>query len=508
MSRFVRTYEQAIEFLFGRINYERVTGIAFSSDDQKLVRMTRLLQQIGNPHEGLKVVHVAGTKGKGSTSVMAAAILTAAGYQTGLYTSPHVSAFEERMVVDGKPPSAAQFVDLVNRLIEPIEHMDRDSDGPGPTYFELATALAWLYFRDSGADLAVLEVGLGGRLDATNVCDPYVAVITNISRDHTNILGSSPAEIAGEKAGIVKTGIPVISGVARGPAADVVEAICRRHQSPLYRLGGEIFWHPCQNDESTGSVSTGSTNFTPVSTNSTNLTSMSANSTNLTSMSTKSTNLTQGRAIDVATPWGKWSGQKVPLRGDHQADNAALAVAAATLWPQFGPRVSDSTVYAGLSSVRWPARIEVLGTRPTVVVDAAHNWASTGALLGTLDQDFSAASRRILLFAATRDKDVAGMLRLLLPRFDSVVLTQYQSNPRGVPIDELAALVQATATHSCHVAADPASAWRLALHLATCDDLICVTGSFFIASELRELILDFPGGGAKSERPDIDAVCS
>jgi dihydrofolate synthase/folylpolyglutamate synthase len=488
MSRFVRTYEQAIQFLFGRINYERVTGIAFSSDDQKLVRMRRLLQQIGNPHEGLKVVHVAGTKGKGSTSVMAAAILTAAGYQTGLYTSPHVSAFEERMVVDGKPPSAAQFVDLVNRLIEPIEHMDRDSDGPGPTYFELATALAWLYFRDSGADLAVLEVGLGGRLDATNVCDPHVVVITNISRDHTNILGSSPAEIAGEKAGIVKTGIPVISGVAPGPAADVVQAICRRHQSPLHRLGSEIFWRPCQNDESTGSVSTGSTNLTPVSTN--------------------STNLTQGRAIDVETPWGKWPGLKVPLRGDHQADNAALAVAAATLLRQFGPRVPDSAVYAGLSGVRWPARIEVLGTRPTIVVDAAHNWASTRALLGALDQDFSAASRRILVFAATRDKDVAGMLRLLLPRFDSVVLTQYQSNPRGVPIDELAALVQATATRSCHVGADPASAWRLALHLATCEDLICVTGSFFIASELRELILDFPGGGAKIERSDIDAVCS
>ncbi|HEV8068397.1 MAG TPA: folylpolyglutamate synthase/dihydrofolate synthase family protein [Planctomycetaceae bacterium] len=486
MSRFVHTYEQAIEFLFGRINYERVTGIAFSSDDQKLVRMRRLLEQIGNPHEGLKVIHVAGTKGKGSTSAMAAAILTASGYKTGLYTSPHVSAFEERMVVDGKPPSARQFVDLVNRLIEPIEHMDGATEGPGPTYFELATALAWLYFRDCGADLAVLEVGLGGRLDATNVCDPHISVITNISRDHTNILGNSPAEIAGEKAGIVKAGIPVISGVGPGPAADVVEAVCRRHQSALYRLGGEIFWRPCRDDES-----------------------KRARSIELTSASTHSRNLTQGRAIDVQTPWGEWSGLKVPLRGDHQADNAALAVAAATFLRKVGVPLPDSAVEAGLSGMRWPARIEVLGTRPTVVVDAAHNWASTHALLRALDQDFSAASRRILVFAATRDKDVAGMLRLLLPRFDSVVLTQYQSNPRGVPIDELAALVQATAIRSCHVAADPALAWSLASHLAACDDLICVTGSFFIASELRELILDCQGGGAnKIERPDTDAVCS
>jgi dihydrofolate synthase / folylpolyglutamate synthase len=489
MSRFVDTYEQAIEFLFGRINYERVTGIAFSSDDQKLVRMRRLLEQIGNPHEGLKVIHVAGTKGKGSTSAMAAAILTASGYKTGLYTSPHVSAFEERMMVDGNPPSPTQFVDLVNRLIEPIERMDQATEGPGPTYFELATALAWLYFRDCEADLAVLEVGLGGRLDATNLCDPHVSVITNISRDHTNILGSSPAEIAGEKAGIVKTGIPVISGVGPGPAADVVEAVCRQHQSALYRLGGEIFWRPSRNYESTGPAST--------------------TSKNLTSRSTYSTNLTQRRAIDVETPWGKWSGLQVPLRGDHQSDNAALAVAAATFLRKVGVRLPDSAVEAGLSGVRWPARIEVLGTRPTVVVDAAHNWASTRALLGALDQDFSAASRRILVFAATRDKDVAGMLRLLLPRFDSVVLTQYQANPRGVPIDELAALVEATATRSCHAAAEPASAWSLASHLAASDDLICVTGSFFIASELRELILDCQDGGTnKIERPDADTVCS
>jgi dihydrofolate synthase / folylpolyglutamate synthase len=329
-------------------------------------------------------------------------------------------------------------------------------------------------------------VGLGGRLDATNVCDPHVSVITNISRDHTNILGNSPAEIAGEKAGIVKAGIPVISGVGPGAAADVVEAVCRRHQSALYRLGGEIFWRPCRDDES-----------------------KRARSIELTSASTHSTNLTQGRAIDVETPWGNWSGLKVPLRGNHQADNAALAVAAATFLRKVGVRLPDSAVEAGLSGVRWPARIEVLGTRPTIVVDAAHNWASARALLGALDQDFSAASRRILVFAATRDKDVAGMLRLLLPRFDSVVLTQYQSNPRGVPIDELAALVQATAIRSCHVAADPASAWSLASHLAGCDDLICVTGSFFIASELRELILDCQGGAAsKIERPDTDAVCS
>ncbi len=475
MSHFVHTYDQAIKFLLGRINYERVTGIAFSSDDQKLTRMRRLLEEIGNPHEGLKVIHVAGTKGKGSTSAMAASILIAAGYRTGLFTSPHVSAFEERMVVDGDSPSPSHLVDLVNRLIEPIEHMDRAPDGPGPTYFELATALAWLYFRDCSVDLAVMEVGLGGRLDATNVCEPDVSVITNISRDHTNVLGNTTAEIAREKAGIIKTGIPVISGVDSGPAGDVVESVCRRHQSPLYRLGQEFSWRFHRNEDS---------------------------------IADSRDNGLAGRTIDVETPWGKLAGLKISLLGEHQSDNAALAVAAVTLLSTRGWRIPDVAAVRGLSQVSWPARIEVLGSRPTVVVDAAHNWAATSALLRTIQHDFPRVSRKILIFATTRDKDVMGMLRQLLPGFDCVVLTQYHTNPRGVPINELAAMVQATAGHACHVAPDAAAAWSLAARLATEDDLICVTGSFFVAAELRKLILDRSDGQTPHGSLKHASLCS
>jgi dihydrofolate synthase / folylpolyglutamate synthase len=475
MSRFFRSYEQAIEYLLSRIDYERVTGIAFSSDDQKLDRMRRLLEQIGNPHDGLRVIHIAGTKGKGSTSVMAAAILTAAGQKTGLFTSPHVSAFEERMVVDGKAPSSPHFVDLVNRLLEPIERMDRAPDGPGPTYFELATALAWLYFRDCRADLAVLEVGLGGRLDATNLCDPHVCVITNISRDHTNVLGHTTTDIAREKAGIVKASIPTISGVAAGPAGDVVEQTCHRLASPLYRLEREITWRFDPREESSDGRENGTS---------------------------------QRRHFEVQTPWGKWTGLQIPLRGDHQAGNAALAVAATTLLQERGVSITRAAVATGLSEVRWPARIEVLRNDPTVLVDAAHNWASTEALLATLEKDFSQATRRILIFAATREKDVNGMLRILLPWFDCVVLTQYQTNPRGVPVEELAAMVQATSQQPCHLALDAGCAWRLACHLADRSDLICATGSFFIASEMRDLILDQQAAQSLSGLPDTGAICS
>jgi dihydrofolate synthase/folylpolyglutamate synthase len=481
MRRGVHTYEQAIEFLLSRVNYERVTGIAFSSDDRKLDRMRRLLAEIGNPHEGLKVIHVAGTKGKGSTAAMAAAILTAAGYKTGLYTSPHISAFEERMVVDGAPPAPDHFVDLINRLIGPIERMDSGPDGPGPTYFELATALGWLYFRDCAVDLAVLEVGLGGRLDATNVCEPLACVITNISRDHTNVLGHTTPEIAREKAGIVKPGVPVVTGVASGPAGDVIAAVCRSQGSPLYRLGHELR-RKIRHSAPSGAA-------------------------DLIAGAAECAIDRELPAIDVETPWGQWKKLPLALRGEHQADNATLAVAATTLLGPLGWPMPDSAVARGLARVRWPARIEVLGSRPAVVVDAAHNWAATQALLRTLGRDFPHASRKILIFAATRDKDVAGMLRLLLPRFDSVILTQYQTNPRGVPVAELAELVAATAAQPCHVAADAPAAWRLAVHLAGADDLVCVTGSFFIAAEIRDLLLDPQSRGAEPGR-DGGPVCS
>jgi dihydrofolate synthase/folylpolyglutamate synthase len=463
MSRFFRTYEQAIEFIFGRINYERIAGVAYSADDGKLERMRCLLSLLGRPEEQLPVVHIAGTKGKGSTSVMTAEILRAAGYRTGLFTSPHVAAFEERMVVDGERPTPEHLVDLVNRLVEPVEKMDAAPGRGGPTYFELATALAWLYFLERGATIAVLEVGLGGRLDATNVCRPLAGVITNISRDHTNVLGSTLAQIAGEKAGIVKPGVPLISGVAAGPGGDVVEQVCQREASPLYRLGREFAWRPAENGRPANPGTSGTAE------------------------------------IDVETPWGQWRQVPVPLRGDHQAGNAALAVATAGLLAKTRLRIPDRAIYDGMAAVRWPARIEVVGQSPWVVVDAAHNWASTEALVRTLESQFS-ARRRILIFAGTKDKDVAGLLRLLLPRFDSVILTQYRTNPRGVAVEELAAIAQATWLRPCHVAGDAVTAWRIARHLAAPDDLICVTGSFFIATELRSIILD-PHTAEASAKP-------
>lgn len=455
----IDSYEAAIEFLYGRINYERVQVEAYSTSDFKLERMRVLLSLIGNPHERIPAVHVAGTKGKGSTCSMIASVLAAAGYRAGLYISPHISSFEERMTVNGVRPSPDEFVELVNRLLPTIAHMDGLPGQMQPTYFELATAIAWLYFEDQRVDFAVLEVGLGGRLDSTNLCRPLVSVITNVSRDHTHILGSTVRQIAWEKAGIIKSGVPVVSGVSHPDAIEIVEQMCRERGAPLSLLGREI--HATNrrhvDEPSAGDISPDS-------------------------------------LIDVSTLRMEWRDIAIGLRGAHQVGNAALAVAAVEELQARGVSISEAALRRGLLQVRWPARVEVVARRPTVILDAAHNWESAKALVATLREDF-APRRKLLIFAATRDKDVSGLLRLLLPEFDTILFTRYLDNPRGVPVDELQSFVASVSNRQVHLTEDPVTAWRLAQRWASADDLIAITGSFFLVAELRDLVIEETGGG-------------
>jgi dihydrofolate synthase / folylpolyglutamate synthase len=457
MLRVAETYEQAIEYLYGRINYERVHGDNYAACDFKLDRMAQLLTLLGDPQRRLPAIHIAGTKGKGSTAIMLSEVLGAAGFTVGLYTSPHIQAFEERMRVNGQQPSPEHIVDLVNRVAEAVDIMDRSPRWLKPTYFEIATAMACMLFEDREADVAIMEVGLGGRLDSTNLCHPEVCVITNISRDHTNLLGSDLAAIAREKAGIVKPQIPVVSGVSVAEARRVVEDRCQSQNAPLYRLGFELGYtfRTAPQTECIGNSETQD----------------------------------EVMRVDVRTPWRELNRIPVTLAGEHQAQNTALAVGVVDVLRDRGWRISDDAIRTGFASVEWPVRVEVVGRRPTVVVDAAHNWASVAALLETLKSSFP-ARRRILIFATSKDKDLRGMLRQLVPQFDTVILSQYLNNPRAVPGPELQRIMRTISNHPLHVAPDPASAWKLARHIAQPEDLICVTGSFFIASEVRELAAD------------------
>jgi len=461
MSERIETYDDAIEFLYGRINYERIDSQSYSTSDFKLDRMRTLLSRLGNPQERIPAIHVAGTKGKGSTCSMIAAVLATAGYQTGLYISPHISAFEERMTVNGNRPTPQELVRLVHRLLPVVAEMDSMPGQMQPTYFELATALAWLYFLDQGADFVVLETGLGGRLDSTNLCRPIVCVITNVSRDHTHILGSTVRQIAWEKGGIIKPGVPLVCGVSQPEALELITQLCEERGAPQILLEREI--RVLDRRLADRPASDGTSEFAE-------------------------TGRQPTAWIEIQTPHRHWTKLPVALRGAHQSTNTALAVAALDELQAQGLMISENAVRQGLTSVTWPARVEVVGTNPTVVIDAAHNWESARALVATLRDEF-APRRRILIFAATRDKDVTGLLRQLIPAFDTILFTKYRDNPRSVPVRELRSFIHAISNRPVHYAENPAEAWHMARQWAQPDDLIAITGSFFLVAELRELVL-------------------
>jgi dihydrofolate synthase/folylpolyglutamate synthase len=452
----------ALAFLYDRIDYERRSAPLHNSF--RLERMTALMAMLGNPQHQLPAIHVAGTKGKGSTAAMVHQVGQAAGYRVGLYTSPHLQRLEERFVVDGQLCSATELVALIQQLRPLIETLDSQS-GPDDklTFFEITTALAFLHFRQQNVDFAVLEVGIGGRLDSTNVCQSEVSVITNIGLDHTHLLGSTIEKIASEKAGIIKPGVPVVSGAHDAAAAEVIAAVAERQHAPLaviqrdfhYQLKGtgEI----CEQFDFSATI--------------------------------------DGRCI-------QWKDLESGIPGRHQVDNASVALAALAQlndrWP-----VSETAVRRGLASAHCPARLELIPGQPRVLLDVAHNLPSIQALAQHLETRLT-AERRLLVFACSRDKDVQQMLPHLLPRFDEVLLTRFVDNPRARDPLELLQLARGwLANHPAkdfrdrqprlHIADQPLLAWQRARQLAGADDLICVAGSFFLAAEIRQLVPDSPG---------------
>ncbi|TWU08682.1 Folylpolyglutamate synthase [Symmachiella macrocystis] len=458
------TYRQAIDYLMGRINYERLAANQYSARDLKLDRMGSLLQALGNPQDSLPAVHIAGTKGKGSTAMMTAAMLTAAGYRVGLYTSPHITRLEERMTVNGRPPSEAEMVSLTAQLRTAVEVVDAQGELGPLTYFEILTAMAWLLFRRENVDIVVLEVGLGGRLDSTNLCRPEVTVITSISLDHTQILGATLDKIAREKAGILKPGIPLICGVTAPLPREAIEQIANTRNVPILQLGQELSFQYEPKSES------------------------------------ESPPQGVGGTLVVTARGQDYSDIHLPMLGAHQAHNAALATAAVLQMRERGWNIPTSAIYTGLQSVTCPVRMEVIQTDPLTILDAAHNMASIRAFGESIQSTFP-NQRKLLIFATTKDKPVEEMLRYLLPRFDQVVVTQYLNNPRRLGVRELSAVAREVTDREFVVAESPQEAWNIAARQASNMDLICVAGSFFIAAELREILLaQRPGMGDSTEQ--------
>lgn len=483
MVRPIVSYQQAMDFWFGRINYEqRVPQPA----DLKLDRMRALLARLGNPQQRLRILHVAGSKGKGSTAAMLAAILREAGYRVGLFTSPHLCRVEERIQVDGHAITPDELTALLIDVQRAVHGLGAEwpaasacappSALSAPTFFEVATAVGFLHFVRRRVEVAVIEVGLGGRFDSTNVCLPEVALITSISFDHTRQLGNRLASIAMEKAGIVKPGRPTVSGATAAEARELIAAICRQRRSRLVELGRDFRYryepgHVAREADAPrlyhcdkGACVVEEREPVPL--------------------------LERPRVV-IMTKRRTWPVMELGLLGEHQAANAAVAVACVEELRAAGWRVPDAAVAAGLAKVYWPARLEVLRQNPLVVLDCAHNVASAEALVQTLQASFPAA-RRLLVFACSNDKDVAGMFRIMAPHFQHAFFTRYDHNPRSIPPEELGEILQRCMDLPFTICPTAAHAWQAARSAAAPSDLICITGSVFLAGELRPVILSDP----------------
>jgi dihydrofolate synthase/folylpolyglutamate synthase len=466
----VTDYDSALGFLLRRINYEQTSQIPYRSRSFKLQRMERLLAEIGNPHHQLKAIHIAGTKGKGSTAAMIDAVLRAAEFRTGLYTSPHLERIEERFVVDGRPCEASTFVELVRRLQPVVERFDAEcggtEDSTPATYFEITTAMAMLLFAQQEVDFAVLEVGLGGRLDSTNVCRPLVCVITSISYDHTQQLGSTLAQIASEKVGIVKPGVPVVSGVIGDEAQRVIAATARECGCKLLQLGVDFGFHY-----------------------------------HAPRIGASASQQLLGAAFDFRLPHGGERAQRRDLHlamcGRHQVQNAAVALAALDELAAQSLVIPEQAMRDGLALAQCGARIELVGQQPTVLLDAAHNVASAAALADVIREHFAGCPQRTLVLATSRDKDARSILAALLPEFDRVIFTSFQNNPRAADPQELLALAETllaeqqqhrARTTSCTVNPIAEDALAQARRQTSQRGLICIAGSFFLAAQLRPLL--------------------
>ncbi len=429
------TYEEALAYIYGLLPGRPRSPQPYTP--VKLARMRHLCALMGHPERAFPAVLVAGTKGKGSTAAMIASMVQAAGYRVGLYTKPHLVDFRERIRIDGELISPRGVAALMGEIPAAIAH---GAGGPGwpPTYFEVAALLAFMHFARQAVDLAVVEVGIGGRLDAANVVRPVLSVVTTIDFDHEDLLGRDLRRIAAEDAGIIRPHGLVVTVPQPAPALEVLEEAAVSREATLVRVGRDIRYR--------------TVHLSP-----------------------------EGVRVTVVGRQ-RYRGLNVPLVGRHQALNAAAAVGAVEALAEAGFVVPEPAVRAGLVALRWPARIEIIRRAPLVIVDVAHNPVSFRALRAALDETFR-GRRVVLVVGLLGNKDLPGIAHIIGPRAAVVVATRAQ-DPRAVAADGVAAVFRPW-TEEVHVVDDPVDAAKFALRRASIDDIVCVTGSFHVAGPVR-----------------------
>lgn len=437
------TFNEALDFLYDFVDFEKMPGAAPERMD--LAGITALTKALGHPERHWKSVHVAGTKGKGSTAVMIASIIRESGYRVGLYTSPHLVSLRERIQVDGEHISERAFAELTERVRPAIEGIRLRPEGMG-SFFDVLTAMAFVYFKVRRVDLAVIECGLGGRLDSTNVIQPMVCAITPVGLDHTDRLGETIAEIAREKAGIIKEGVSTVTAAQLPQASEVIREACRLRSSSLVEAGVDVRYAP--REEAIGR-----------------------------------------QVVDIETAGESYEGVALPLSGAFQAGNAAVAVGVAEALATRGMDVTAHAVRRGLSTVRLPGRMQVIQRDPWLILDVAHNVLAAENLTDSLRRLFP-ARRVIVVLSAHRDKAVGALCGVIAQYADEIlvperrVLRSRQADP-GEVADTCASLGTPART-----VPSVAEAIAEARALAQPDDLVLVTGCFALVGEALEILCE------------------
>ncbi len=443
-------YQEQLDFLYRFIDFSLTKNLRYSEEKFNLNRMVKFMSLLGNPHRSYPVIHVAGSKGKGSTAALITSALIESGFRVGFYTSPHLHDFCERIQINYQNISHAEFNALVDQLKPTIQKVE------GLSTFEISTAMAFLHFQQEAVDFAVIEVGLGGRLDATNVVTPLVSVISSLSLDHIAVLGDTLSKIAFEKGGIIKHGRPVIVAPQKDEAKNILNEIAAERKADLIQVGRDYLY------AAQSHTLAGQTFFVWPKED----------------QSLVDTYIDSGGRED-------WEPIRlhIPLLGFHQVQNAATAYAALQVIKSSGVRIPQEKIALGFQNVKWPGRFEVLSQKPVIVVDSAHNRESALRLRHTID-DYFPGLPIVLVFGASEDKDIAGMLSELLPRVKLMVATK-SYHPRSVEPEILKAIASKFGT-KCIVTPDIESALVAAEAAAGNEWVIIGAGSIFVAAGLRE----------------------